>query len=471
MKLFGGSKPADRRATRGLSPQPRHMRNRAAEPLNLGRTRKPGSSTRLLMMQASLERELSTTSGQVFGAAWAPTSERLVTAGLDSIGHLWNSGTGQFTALPHASLACAATWSPTGMHIATGTSGGTVHLWDPAGTELRRAVGHGDEVRGLDFTPDGTRLASTANDGTVRIWSVPDLTAIASLAGHVGPVRMASWSPNGRLLGTASHDLSVRVWDAWTFALLGVLTGHAMWIATAAYSPDSRLLASASCDSSVRVWDMRRATYVCVLTEFDDAWVTDLSWSPDGRYLASIDVNGIVRVWHGMEVVLRMKGSGWCRTVDWSPDGRSLATGGMGNVQIWSVGGSGDSGTTSVPRSGTTALPNATVRFDGLYQLEALACSSFIRFRPDGRVFAASSTGAADEVAEWLGAPGNESIGAGAFETRADGGVEFTVVSEAGAVDYRGRVLPEGHLALDVHSHINGNRTSGQLYRFVRVRG
>jgi hypothetical protein len=105
------------------------------------------------------------------------------------------------------------------------------------------------------------------------------------------------------------------------------------------------------------------------------------------------------------------------------------------------------------------------LRFDGLYVAPQNDYSGYLRFYPDGWVSAASSTGTASQVAEWLGRDhANSSQGTYTLDGDA---IAFVTTSSAGSVEYSGTVLPDS-MTLDVHSLINDARNT-RTYSFTAV--
>jgi RNA polymerase sigma factor (sigma-70 family) len=65
------------------------------------------------------------------------------------------------------------------------------------GKELRRFVGHSDEVSGSAFAPNGKILASGSRDKTVILWDIQTGKQIAMFA-HQEPVVSVTFSPDGK---------------------------------------------------------------------------------------------------------------------------------------------------------------------------------------------------------------------------------------------------------------------------------
>ena len=110
----------------------------------------------------------------------------------------------------------------------------------------------------------------------------------------------------------------------------------------------------------------------------------------------------------------------------------------------------------------------AQLRFDGVYQDEAGSRTDgwgYCRFYEDGTVIAVTSTGSPSQVARWFSKEhGHVSRGRYRVKGRR---LTFSATSGSGTVDYTGEIQGD-KLTLNVHSHINGNR-SRRAYRFVKA--
>lgn len=86
----------------------------------------------------------------------------------------------------------------------------------------------------------------------------------------------------------------------------------------------------------------------------------------------------------------------------------------------------------------------------------------YFRFYPDGVVISVTTSGNPNEIKKWFRRP---YVDSGRYRIDGDK-ISFSVTSPEGTVDYNG-VIRGSNLNLDVHSHINGYRSS-RVWKWVR---
>jgi WD40 repeat protein len=120
------------------------------------------------------------------------------------------------------------------------------------GRELRRLVGHKDQVWAAVYTADGQHAVSCGTDRTVRLWDLRSGKEVSCFDKYTEGVRCVAAAPDGRLILSDGDQWTVRLWER--ARELPPLRGHTDHVMAVAVSPDSRLAASGSADNSVIIW-------------------------------------------------------------------------------------------------------------------------------------------------------------------------------------------------------------------------
>ena len=119
---------------------------------------------------------------------------------------------------------------------------GAARTGRPAGEarEVRRFLGHTDQVMDLAISPDGKRIVTGSFDATVRVWDVETGKQLHVMEGHRGAVMALAISPNGRQALSGGADQVLRLWDLESGRQLRQFEGHGDWIFAIAFTPDGR---------------------------------------------------------------------------------------------------------------------------------------------------------------------------------------------------------------------------------------
>ena len=104
----------------------------------------------------------------------------------------------------HADRVFGLAWSPDGERLVSGSGfkDGMIILWSKEGENLTSLDSHTSSVYRIKWKPDGTMFASASYDRTARIWK--DQKEYAVIEGHPGPVLNLAWSPDGKTLVSSS---------------------------------------------------------------------------------------------------------------------------------------------------------------------------------------------------------------------------------------------------------------------------
>lgn len=115
--------------------------------------------------------------GRISALDFSPDGRFLAAASTNANIHIIDLGSYESRALKgHEGVVWGVAFSPDSQTLISGGNDHTVRLWEVAGGELVHTLeGHLDEVNDVAFSPDGRLAASAANDRTVRVWDLAPL--------------------------------------------------------------------------------------------------------------------------------------------------------------------------------------------------------------------------------------------------------------------------------------------------------
>jgi WD40 repeat protein len=152
----------------------------------------------------------------VWGVAWAPDGNHVVSTRYDDLLLVWNPFTGESRVVPKTdSQPNTVAWAPDGQVFALTDDDGKVILYDGASAERRATfAGHieGGWSYGLTWSPDSAMVASGRESGLVQVWEARTGRELALLRGHTDSVWALAWSPDGLRLVSTSDDGTARLW-------------------------------------------------------------------------------------------------------------------------------------------------------------------------------------------------------------------------------------------------------------------
>jgi serine/threonine protein kinase/WD40 repeat protein len=138
-------------------------------------------TVKLLNLDNGAEQILKGPTTQIYGVAFSPDFQRIVSYGNDIF--VWNTTTGE-TELgieENTGATLQAAFSPDGTSILTRGFKGNVGLWDvQSGREKMRLLEEFEQTtHSVAFSPDGNRIIAVVNDNALMVWSAPRVDSIA----------------------------------------------------------------------------------------------------------------------------------------------------------------------------------------------------------------------------------------------------------------------------------------------------
>ena len=271
-------------------------------------------------------------------AALSPDGSRIVTAGDDHKGRLWDARTGRLLAtFDHADKLQSATFSPDGARIVTTGDNGIAKLWDATTMQLVGSLeGHRGTVTSAAFDAEGARLVTASSDQTAKVWDVKTAKLLFSLEHDTG-VWMARFSPDGAQIVTVG-GATARLWDARTGQLEGVLEGQTGLPEGTAYSRDGSRIVVACYDHTVKLFDSRTRALLTTL-HGHSAPIRSAAFSPDGSSVLTASDDHTAKLWDAHTGGLLASFEGHRASVEsatFSPDGTQVLTAGDdGSAKVW----------------------------------------------------------------------------------------------------------------------------------------
>lgn len=276
-------------------------------------------------------RRLTGHTDAVWAVRYSPDGQQLATAGKDRAIVLWDSATGKLARRlpPQMQEVRALAWAPTGDRLAS-AGGITQRLWDAAtGAEQRRLSGHSATVRCLAFSVDEAWLLSGGDDRTLRAWDLVTGREALRLTRHTGAVTCVALLTATNQLLTGSRDQSLRLWDLPNGQEVRSLDAGGGAVLDVAVAPDGLTAASAHFDTTIRLWDLMTWRLIATL-EGHRQMASAVAFTPDGKRLVSASHDQTLRLWDtesGEELACVPCHAGGILSLSVHPAGTHVATG------------------------------------------------------------------------------------------------------------------------------------------------
>ncbi len=188
---------------------------------------------------------------------------------------------------------------PSQNQLATGGRDNAVRLWDSTtGNETAILSGHSNWITSLAYSPDGTVLASGGRDNMIWMWNVETQTSLRLIEDHQAEIKAMTFTPDGSFFISGDMNGIIRFEPTGNPASTQIFENFGGGIWSLAMSPDGKTLAVGSDDSTIwmiGLWD-DDGTWVTPLEEHKTP-VTSLTWSDDSTQLLSGEQNGHVILW------------------------------------------------------------------------------------------------------------------------------------------------------------------------------
>ncbi|XP_077990017.1 WD repeat-containing protein 48-like [Glandiceps talaboti] len=220
----------------------------------------------------------------VNGIQLDPLTNRLFSAGRDSIIRIWNLNNVKdpyVQSMEHHTdwvndvvLCCG------GRTLISASSDTTVKVWNAhKGFCMSTLRTHKDYVKALAYAKDREHVASAGLDKQIFLWDVNTLTALtasnntvttSSLSGQKDSIYSLAMNQAGTIIVSGSTEKILRVWDPRTCAKLMKLKGHTDNVKALLLNRDGTQCLSGSSDGTIRLWSIGQQRCIATYRMHDE---------------------------------------------------------------------------------------------------------------------------------------------------------------------------------------------------------
>jgi WD40 repeat protein len=208
-------------------------------------------------------------------------------------------------------------------YLAIGLTDASVRVIEVgSGREVRRFLGHGQDIIGLAWAPSGDRLASISYDRTLRVWSLETGGEVITPVEHPMDTLSLAWGIDDEQILTTWNENgkggTIRIWKATSGELVSEFGAGTALIEAMAVSRETGLVAAGGKDGYVRVFDPKSHGITRMPARSHRTSIRDASLAVSRMELATLSLDGIL-VWSCTtgEVVNSYKAE-WERYLAWT---------------------------------------------------------------------------------------------------------------------------------------------------------
>uniref|UniRef100_A0A0X3Q2Q5 Guanine nucleotide-binding protein subunit beta n=1 Tax=Schistocephalus solidus TaxID=70667 RepID=A0A0X3Q2Q5_SCHSO len=245
-------------------------------------------------LKCKIRKTLRAHLAKVANVRWASDNQLLVSAGQDGKLVVWDTYTAnKVRMIPLKTawvLGCAM--APSTQFVVSGGLDNIITLFSlktPEGTPatmVRELAGHNGYISSLDYI-DENHLLSASGDKTIGLWDMETMKLIATYKGHTNDVNAVRHCKVDRnLVVSVSSDFTCRIWDLRLRKCTQLFEGHEQDVNGVDFFPSGHAFATSSDDLSCRLWDIRADQAVAAyVDDFIQCGSTCVGFSHSGRLL------------------------------------------------------------------------------------------------------------------------------------------------------------------------------------------